>query len=451
MENDFSDLRFVNHSGNSIELDYWIEDKSDGNWALVWVEISDNITANNQIIAWMYYGNSDAPSASNAGNTFVLFDDFLGTSYDDTIWGTNFDSNAVVSGSTVALSGDWNTGGHYFATDNSFTSPIIAQAKARITSTSSDMDLSFGFQNSQTTQWWTDANCVWCLFDSNGGGAANTKTIKTGGIYDTGNEATSTAWETHIIEYLSGTTNWYDSNLGWLNTSRSTNSPFYFSLAGDTDSASVVYIDYVFLRNYSSEIPTYSIGLENWWMEWSNVNNPDLNAPWSWNFDFPNGTGYYEFYSIGKKLGSVDETAPYTADARCHYNPNTSINVTPAQWDIGTTTVGNYNYSTSGFYFNLTNEGNVAVNIQIKASNATNSITGAKWQLNGTPDFDNYTLKYNKSGGSTWTNINLTYDTFVTNLAIDFWQTFDLNVFMATTSTKSDPFSITVTFRSIVA
>ena len=287
------------------------------------------------------------------------------------------------------------------------------------------------------------------------------------------------------------------------------------------------------------------------WRKWSNVTNPDTNYAdgWSWNFDFPNSTGFYEFYTIGNLSGSPNETAPSSADAICVYTitptisnegpanesidipvypqlnitvndtdaypmtitwysnssgpwlafgtntsvyngtyhqnnsnfsqyfttfwwyvnvtdgfkTNTSeifhfrtehstfIDIVPDQWDIGSTTVGNYNYSTSNFYFNLSNNGTTTLNIQIKASNATNSSTGAHWELNSTPGFDNYSLQYNQSGGGTWTDINLTYDTFVTNLAIDTWQTFDLNIYMATLSTKSDPLSITVTFRSVIA
>ena len=83
------------------------------------------------------------------------------------------------------------------------------------------------------------------------------------------------------------------------------------------------------------------------------------------------------------------------------------------------------------------------------ASNATNITTGAYWNLTSTPGFNNYSLQYNKS--VSWTNINQTYDTFVTNLGVASWQTFDLNLFMATTSTKSDPLSLTVTFRSVVS
>jgi len=56
------------------------------------------------------------------------------------------------------------------------------------------------------------------------------------------------------------------------------------------------------------------------WTIWNNASNPDLSSPWNWTFNFPNSTGYYEFYSITKKSGYGDETAPLTADSRCHAN-----------------------------------------------------------------------------------------------------------------------------------
>jgi flagellin-like protein len=56
------------------------------------------------------------------------------------------------------------------------------------------------------------------------------------------------------------------------------------------------------------------------WQVWSSTANPDMNHPWQWDFDFPDGPGYYEFYSIGYLDGSY-ESAPSSADARCRYNP----------------------------------------------------------------------------------------------------------------------------------
>ena len=56
------------------------------------------------------------------------------------------------------------------------------------------------------------------------------------------------------------------------------------------------------------------------WIIWTDANNPDISPPWSWNFNFPKGVGYYEFYSIGKDIGYCGgdiESAPVSADARC--------------------------------------------------------------------------------------------------------------------------------------
>jgi hypothetical protein len=55
------------------------------------------------------------------------------------------------------------------------------------------------------------------------------------------------------------------------------------------------------------------------WKEWKSPHNPDTSFPWSWNFDTPNGAGYYEFYSIGMCKGK-SETPPSVPDARVWYS-----------------------------------------------------------------------------------------------------------------------------------
>jgi hypothetical protein len=406
-------------------------------------------------------------------------------------------------------------------------------------------------------------------------------------------------------------------------------------------------IDCIFLQCYNNSGNPNPIGSD--WSLWSNANNPDDSYPWAWNFDFPKGAGYYEFYSIGNKTGSADESAPLIADAICRFNripeisnevpsngstniqitpqlnitvneldgetmtitwysntsgswqifgtntsvgngtyyqtndnfsspgttywwnvsvydgvhtntseifhfttsynpaisnpwPNnesvaqyttpicnvtvsdpdggtvvvrfyenttgpwilqqtntsvdvtnpasvvwdnysnasedfmiywwkvnvsdgkgcyaeeiywfrtisTSIQINPNIWNQGTLQIGTSN-ETSGFYFNLTNQGDAALDIQIKATNATNTTTGLSWQLNESADLDNYSLLYNKSTSGSWANINLTYDTFISNFALGFWQTFDLKLILATLSSRGDPLELTVTFRSVAS
>lgn len=45
----------------------------------------------------------------------------------------------------------------------------------------------------------------------------------------------------------------------------------------------------------------------------------DSSFPWSWNFPFPNGTGCYQFYTLGRKIGYPDEIAPLAYDTSCFF------------------------------------------------------------------------------------------------------------------------------------
>lgn len=60
-QNDFDDMRF--YSSGSVELSYWIENKSNGNWAYVWLK--GNFTTANSTDNYVYYGNATATSLSN--------------------------------------------------------------------------------------------------------------------------------------------------------------------------------------------------------------------------------------------------------------------------------------------------------------------------------------------------------------------------------------------------
>jgi hypothetical protein len=86
-------------------------------------------------------------------------------------------------------------------------------------------------------------------------------------------------------------------------------------------SANYVLIDNVFVRKYWTTPPTWSsFGPEQLgYIEWSNVSNPDTSLPWGWNFNFPNGYGYYWFYSNAIDFNGNTEYIPNSADARCHY------------------------------------------------------------------------------------------------------------------------------------
>jgi hypothetical protein len=101
---------------------------------------------------------------------------------------------------------------------------------------------------------------------------------------------------------------------GWTNLTATglTSSTYTIQLIGATESSDTSQddwnIDVISLHTWNS---TQGVN----WGIWS---DPDTGSPWSWDFDFPNGSGYYEFYSIGRYNGDV-EAAPGSADAICKY------------------------------------------------------------------------------------------------------------------------------------
>jgi len=187
------------------------------------------------------------------------------------------------------------------------------------------------------------------------------------------------------------------------------------------------------------------------WIQWDDVSNPDITYPWSWEFDFPNSTGYYQFYSIARDNASNVESAPGSADAKCQYTiSSASINVTPWTWNIGQVTIGpGVRNETSGLYFNLTNDGGTTINVQIKGDNATNATAGAEWKLKDVAGLNNFTLFFKRDGDGDWTQFNSSYETFTTNLASGYDKKFDLRMVHATSSSWDDPMSYYISLKIV--
>lgn len=156
-------------------------------------------------------------------------------------------------------------------------------------------------------------------------------------------------------------------------------------------------------------------------------------------------------------LGPADNVSFYI------YNESLSINVTPWNWNAGTINYNSYN-NTSKTYFNLTNKGNVKINVKIHGENIT--WDGNIWHINDTTGENNFTLEYAKNDSS-WVNIDYTNSSFRENLypwnsskwwfykiwPYTYWQQFGLNLSMPTSSSPQPggDLSVNVTFWSIKA
>jgi len=76
MNNNFSDIRVVENETYNF-IPYWIENKSDGEWCVLWFNatyIPANSWCNDTY--YLLYGNSSASDASDGNATFEFFDDF---------------------------------------------------------------------------------------------------------------------------------------------------------------------------------------------------------------------------------------------------------------------------------------------------------------------------------------------------------------------------------------
>jgi hypothetical protein len=72
---DFGDIRFTTEDGTT-ELDYWMEEKLDGEYAIFWVKVPSIPASPDKATIYVYYGKEDATTTSNIFNTFDLADDF---------------------------------------------------------------------------------------------------------------------------------------------------------------------------------------------------------------------------------------------------------------------------------------------------------------------------------------------------------------------------------------
>jgi len=89
MQADFDDIRFYDTTSFA-ELPHWIESKTDGVSATVWVKTGANNTV------YVYYGNPSAVSISDGSLVFEFFDNFVGTTINTTKW-TEIDPNNSIA------------------------------------------------------------------------------------------------------------------------------------------------------------------------------------------------------------------------------------------------------------------------------------------------------------------------------------------------------------------
>jgi len=124
---DFGDVRFMDEDG-ATELDYWMQEKVNGRYAIFWVEVADDLSSNNQTI-YLYYGNSSLSTTSNGVDTFIFFDDFSGSSLDTNKWEL-LQGDVGIANSSLEITGTTGIRGS-IRTRQTFSYGVALHSKAK--------------------------------------------------------------------------------------------------------------------------------------------------------------------------------------------------------------------------------------------------------------------------------------------------------------------------------
>jgi hypothetical protein len=345
---DFGDIRFTDDDGITL-LDYWIETRVNGNYAIIWVEVADNLSTTDQTIH-LYYGNATATDAGNGDATFIFFDDFLGPSLDGSKW-YSVDANLTFSGSVVTIANTRSWGGVY--SNNEYTLPYNFVVRAQKTTEAGNGYA--GLQGWYNPLGNTTIN-VFDVFEISGVKSQVYQTCRHDGSeqwYVDGTWSLNT-WYHYQIKGTPSEVRYYrDGTLQHTVTNTSyipySNDRLHVMLASSSR-YDVLRVDYCFLGKYVSPEPAHGAWVSD---------EPDIvNAPSS------------------KDFGTVTTSTDY--------------------WAYGGTTAPSFPLSSGECFFEVTNNSTDAVDISIRATNFTGGIQG--WALGASPGPDTVTLKVGKVG-----------------------------------------------------
>jgi len=363
MQNDFDDIRFFDDD-NITELDYWLEYKVDGAYAYFWVKLND--TGNT---IYMYYGNPVASSTSSGSNTW---DYFLDWSFNHSANFTNLDLGGT---NGYEIHYDQLAGGATFNTASGFRFMHYTELSAITTLNNWDTGAGLGLLedtgetfgvDSANHFWgmmnldtdWAPQDYAWYVINKKAGAASQTTSSNyapTVGVWYTWEDlynSTKGMQKIHLGPSVGTVKVWQNlsTNVPIVNldvlgygsgydqvTAGGEN--YWSHIPADDAIQWGAYLNprcnfkmenkWVAIGKYQSTEPSGTFGDELLqdmnYMIWENTSNPDTTYPWSWVFDFPNGTGYYEFYSRAYDNASNYESAQASADALCRYATSPSV------------------------------------------------------------------------------------------------------------------------------
>jgi len=248
----FNDVRFTNGDGKTL-LPYWIESISGttpNQLATIWIKADSIGTTATPF--YMYYGsNSGTAAGSDGANTFLLFDDFPGSTLDTATNWTLAEGTVDVSSSHLVLTGTTGTRGNVVS-KTFFPKPLRIRTKAQISittatafhffSTTNALMTHYNFINSALTanqmDYWNAA-----------GGAEDAGIVAFDDL--TADNVFEKTWDTDVVKV-------YQNEIlkSTQTTNIATEDQQIYLREGNTDSPAGN-IDWIFVANFRSTEPTF--------------------------------------------------------------------------------------------------------------------------------------------------------------------------------------------------
>jgi hypothetical protein len=254
-KNQGGDLRFTASDGTTL-LDFWVEKvtgTSPNRVAYVWVEVSADLGSNQSI--YCYYRNSSASNYSNGDNTFLLFDDFDGSTLNSSKW--TYGGSYSLSNS-ILLIGPGNLS-FVYSQYSSFQAPIAIESYVRDTSSSGSYTQTWcGFNNYPSGNnairigdWWDKSYVVYSKVVS-GTETRTESSVPESTAMNSYNKYKTTYTTSNISYYMN------DNLLGSYTSGIPAGDMRVSAGTCDSNSVSSVSVDYIFVRKYTSSEPAFS-------------------------------------------------------------------------------------------------------------------------------------------------------------------------------------------------
>ncbi|OQX21781.1 MAG: hypothetical protein BWK75_02395 [Candidatus Altiarchaeales archaeon A3] len=285
---DYQDLRFVYYNisdgsnENGTEIPYWFENDKN-----IWVKVPE-IPGNSTMRIWAYYGNNNATTKSNPESTFIIYDDFLGSTLNESKWRNagNAGSATVSNGILTVTAG--GVGSRAVGQRINLSMGLQAKFRQQFTGSRTHYEAHvFGFsrmnQANEFAAWWTSLGCRghcfeiaeeaavyqykscddgWCSESSRGLYIANGQGI-TGG----GNIQPDSNWHTYLLSYCMGNLNLYQDGVLWQNLTSTSTIPtmpmgVMFGEYNDHSTRDAYNnVDWVFVAKYALPEPIATAGI----------------------------------------------------------------------------------------------------------------------------------------------------------------------------------------------